>query len=94
MNKIQFLMVLQDRLCGLPQEDIEERLNFYGEMIDDRVEEGLSEEEAVADVGDVDQIVDQILQEVLLIKIVKEKITPKRKLKVLEIILLSLGSPI
>lgn len=94
MNKIQFLMLLHDRLSGLPREDIEERLNFYGEMIDDRVEEGLSEEEAVADVGNVDQIVDQILQEIPLMKIVKEKIKPKRKLKVLEIILLSLGSPI
>ena len=94
MNKIQFLMLLHDRLSGLPREEIEERLNFYGEMIDDRVEEGLSEEEAVADVGNVDQIVDQILQEIPLMKIVKEKIKPKRKLKVLEIILLSLGSPI
>ena len=57
MDKHDFLMQLQNRLSGLPQEDIEERLNFYNEMIDDRIEDGLSEEEAIAAVGSLDEIV-------------------------------------
>ena len=51
MNKSEFLGALRKGLHGLPQDDIEERLAFYGEMIDDRTEEGLSEEEAVSAVG-------------------------------------------
>jgi uncharacterized membrane protein len=48
MGKQEFLTRLGKALSGLPREDIEERLNFYSEMIEDRMEEGLSEEEAVA----------------------------------------------
>lgn len=59
MNKQEFLAELQKGLSGLPQEDRDERLTFYGEMLDDRMEEGLSEEEAVAAVGSVEEIVRQ-----------------------------------
>ena len=59
MTKLQFLFALRDKLAGLPQSDIEERLRFYSEMIEDRMEEGLSEEEAVAAVGTVDEIASQ-----------------------------------
>ena len=38
-------------------------LNFFEEMIDDRIDEGLSEEEAVSQLGDINIIVDQILDE-------------------------------
>ena len=44
MNKQEFLAGLRKGLSGLPQEDIEERLLFYSEMIDDRIEEGMEEE--------------------------------------------------
>ena len=40
MNKTEFLNELEARLKGLPKEDVEERLEFYSEAIDDRVEEG------------------------------------------------------
>ena len=94
MNKQEFLAQLRDGLSGLPQYDIEERLIFYGEMIEDRMEEGLSEEEAVSAVGSVDEIVAQIIAEIPLAKIARERMKPKRRLKVWEMILLALGSPI
>ena len=47
MRKQEFLTELRKGLSGLPQDDIEERLSFYSEMIDDQIEEGLAEEEAV-----------------------------------------------
>lgn len=59
MNKQEFLKELRGRLAGLPEEDIDERLTFYGEMIEDRMEEGLSEAEAVSAIGSVDEIVTQ-----------------------------------
>lgn len=94
MNKQEFLTQLRKGLSGLPQNDIDERIVFYSEMIDDRIEEGLSEEEAVAQVGSVDEIVAQIIAETPFTKIAKERIKPKRQLKTWEIVLLALGSPI
>ncbi|MBQ2675880.1 MAG: DUF1700 domain-containing protein [Clostridia bacterium] len=94
MTKLRFILSLQDRLSGLPQDDVEERLSFYSEMIEDRMEEGFSEEEAVSAVGSVDEIAAQIIADIPLTKIAKEKIKPKRRLKVWEIVLLVLGSPI
>ena len=94
MNKQEFLDGLRKGLSGLPQADIEERLTFYGEMLDDRIEEGLSEEEAVAAAGSVNEIVRQTVADIPLAKIAKERIKPKRRLKAWEIVLLALGSPI
>lgn len=94
MNKQEFLTQLRKGLSGLPQEDIEERLTFYSEMIDDRIEEGLSEQEAVSAIGTVNAIITQILADTPLTKLVKEKVKPKRMLKAWEIVLLIMGSPI
>lgn len=94
MNKQEFLAELQKGLSGLPQGDIQERLIFYGEMIDDRVEEGLSEEDAVAEIGSVQEVVAQILADIPLTKLVKEKVKSERTLKAWEIVLLVLGSPV
>lgn len=94
MHKQEFLLQLRKKLSGLPQDDMEERLTFYSEMIEDRMEEGLSEEEAVLAVGSVDEIVAQVVADMPLAKIAKERIKPKRRLKAWEIVLLALGSPI
>ena len=94
MNKQEFLNALQAGLSGLPQEDIEERLAFYSEMIDDRMEEGMTEEEAVALAGPIEEIVVQTVDEIPLPKIVKERIRPKRRKSAGEIILLILGFPL
>ncbi len=94
MSKQEFLAQLRQGLFGLPQDDVEERLTFYSEMIEDRMEEGLSEEEAVSAVSSVDEIVAQVVADIPLAKIAKERIKPKRRLETGEIVLLALGSPI
>lgn len=94
MSKQEFLDELRHGLSGLPRDDIEDRLTFYSEMLEDRIEEGLSEEEAVSAAGSVDEIVSQIIADIPLTKIAKERIRPKRHLKAWEIVLLALGSPI
>ena len=78
MNKQEFLELLRKGLYGLPQEDIEERIAFYAEMIDDRIEEGISETEAVEAVGSVEEIVFQTVSEIPFAKIAKERIKTKR----------------
>ncbi len=94
MRKQEFLCTLKKRLSGLPNQDVEERLNFYSEMIDDRMEEGCSEEEAVLNMGSIDEIVTQIIADIPFTKIAKERLKPKRQLKAWEVVLLVLGSPL
>lgn len=94
MYKQEFLAQLRKGLSGLPQNDIEERLTFYSEMIDDRMEEGLLEQDAVSKLGSVETVISQIVADIPLARLVKEKITPKQRLKAWEIVLLVLGSPV
>ena len=94
MNKQEFLSQLRSGLSGLPQTDIEGHIGFYGEMIDDRIEEGVPEEEAVRQIGTVEEVIEEIIAETPLTKLVKEKVKPKRALKAWEIVLIILGSPI
>lgn len=94
MNKQEFLAALRKGLSGLPEEEIESRANFYGEMIDDRVEDGLTEEAAIQGIGSVEDVVAQITAETPLAKLVKERVKPKRRLKGWETALLIIGSPV
>ena len=93
MTKQEFLKQLHRKLKGLPKREVSERLNFYSEMIEDRKEEGLSEEDAVSAVGTVEEVASQISEEIKLSSIDSEA-TPKRNLQAWEIVLLVLGSPL
>ena len=94
MTKQEFLASLREGLRGLPPADVEERIAFYDEMIDDRMEEGLTEEEALEELGSVESVIAQIAAETPLVKLVKEKVKQRRGLKAWEIVLLVLGSPV
>ena len=94
MNKQEFIEKLREKLSKLPQNEVEDRIAFYSEMIDDKIEDGFSEHDAVQEIGDLDKIASQIIADTPLLKIVKEKVKPKRKLRTWEIILIVLGSPI
>ncbi len=83
MDKNTFLLQLQKRLKGLPEEDIQRTIEYYREMIEDRMEEGLSEEEAVADMGAVEEIAEPLMLQ-----------KSRRKMKAWEIVLLILGFPV
>ncbi|EOS50139.1 DUF1700 domain-containing protein [Adlercreutzia caecimuris] len=52
MNKQEYLAQLRAALACLPEGEIEESVAFYTEMIDDRVADGLTEEEATAQLDD------------------------------------------
>ena len=94
MTKQEFLSSLRGKLQGLPQQDIDERVSFYEEMINDRIDEGKSEEEAVNELGNVDDVVRTIVGDTSLVKLVKHKMTPKRKMRGWGIVLLILGFPL
>lgn len=94
MNKTEFLAALANRIQELPQSDRERILDYYRELIDDHVEDGMTEEEAVEALGSLDDIVEQILKDTPLPKLVKEKIQQKRVMSLGEILLLVLGFPL
>ena len=94
MKKEEFLAALRERLEVFPKDEAEEYLNYYREIIEDHLDNGIPEEQAVESLGSVDDIFAVILQETALAKLLKEKMKPKRKLKTWEILLLSIGSPV
>lgn len=63
MTRVQFLNALYQRLEGMSKAEAEEYLTYYAEMLADRMEEGMSEEEAVASMEDTETIARRILQE-------------------------------
>lgn len=88
MNKYEFLAQLRKSLETIPEEDARASVDYYAEMIDDRMEEGLSEEEAVAAIGDVKEIARNILAETP-----AEQKKP-RKISGWVVALLVLGAPV
>ena len=94
MNKKEFLEELEKRLQALPKEEIQERLQFYSEAIDDRVEEGETEEQAIEEIGTLDEITWDIVKKTPLVTLVKEKVKPKRQIRAWEIVLIILGFPV
>lgn len=86
MNKTEFTDELYHLLKTLPKAERQQHIDYYEEMIDDRMEDGLSEEDAVAALGSAADIAAQILGET--------SPTPARKIRVWAILLIVLGSPI
>ncbi|MBQ7322043.1 MAG: DUF1700 domain-containing protein [Clostridia bacterium] len=95
MTKHEFLSELRRRIDQLPTQDKQKSLDFYAEIIDDRMElGGMTEEEAVAAMGPFDEITEQILMDIPLPRLVKARLRPTRALRAWEIVLLILGSPV
>ena len=86
MNKLSFLDELYHLLKSLPSAERQQHLDYYAEMIDDRVEDGLSEEASVAALGSAADIAAQILGDI-----------PQKKMRrypVWATVLTVLGSPL
>ncbi len=79
MNKEQFQLALYDAVRGLPIDDVERSIAYYREMIDERIEDGMSEEDAVAAMGNVDEIAEQIAAEASAARRVAEPFPKERK---------------
>ena len=61
MTRKEFLTELDHRLSSLPRQEADEHLNYYAEMLADRVESGMTDEEAVASMESLDTISSRIL---------------------------------
>ena len=94
VTKNEFLDSLDKKLFRLSQVEREEQLAFYSEMIEDRMEEGATESEAVESIGSVELIAHRILGTAQAEHIAEKPGQEKRKLRTWEIVLLVAGSPV
>ena len=87
MNRTEFDRALQRGIRGLPKADIQRFSEYYAEMLDDRIESGMTEEAAVAQLGDPAAIAAQILSDasvpIMMIQANKKSLSgkPPEKLK-------------
>ncbi|MDF2567625.1 MAG: putative rane protein [Oscillospiraceae bacterium] len=63
MTKAEFIRNLSSLIEALPQGEKQKAIDFYCEIIDDRMENGKTEEEAVAELGSILAISQKILAE-------------------------------
>ena len=63
MIKKDFLEALDEMLADIPEENRKEYISYYDEMIEDKIEDGMTEEDALDEIGDIDEIADKIILE-------------------------------
>ncbi len=88
MNKAEFLRKLRSALSRLKKDERRRTLEYYSELIDDRIDAGESETDAVAALGSIERISHQILADAA------EQGNLRPDAKPLNTTLLILGSPI
>ena len=94
MSKADFLRLLERALTQLSEEERQKNLEYYSELLDDMMEEGMTEAEATAKLGSPNQIAQSILQEMPLGKLVTTRMKPKSGWTPLAIVLAVVGSPV
>ena len=65
MNKKDFLKILSNELEKFDPNEVKGIIDYYEELISDKVEVGISEEEAVASLGNIKNIVDVVKADLL-----------------------------
>ena len=94
MTKLEFLGRLEAGLSQLPEGERRRQLEYFEEMLDDRIEDGMGEEEAVASLGDPARVAAEILQDMPLPKLMGTRMRPKDGWTGLSVVLLVLGFPV
>ena len=96
MSRDAFIGELRHRMAGLPQETVERTVDYYGELIADSMEDGLTEEEAVARLGSLEEIVASVVKDTPLAQIVQTRVQEGKKKGISGwvIPLLVLGAPV
>lgn len=94
MTKSEFINKIKSKLSNFPENIVDDRLSFYTEMIDDYIDEGMTEVEACEKLGSIDEIVESIAEDIPLSKLAKKKLNNRNKLSTLNIVLLIIGFPL
>ncbi|GEK33403.1 DUF1700 domain-containing protein [Kurthia sibirica] len=91
MNKLEYLSELGAKLRTLPRSELNKVLSYYSEIIDDRMEDGMSEVHAVCGLGDIDEIAQEAILEATPFS---NLIIPSRSLSTVDILLLVMSTPL
>ena len=94
MDRKQFNQALRSHIKDLPEDEIAKSLGYFDEMIDDRIEDGMSEKEAIADLGNVRDIAEKIKSEEPLLTKVKGKLGLPKDITPWGWTLIIVGSPL
>jgi len=94
MNREEYLSALRRALAQMPPEELEKQIAYYDELISDMCEDGMSETEAVAKLGDPKAVAEELLAALPLGTLVKSRIRSAGGLSGLTIALLVLGFPL
>jgi uncharacterized membrane protein len=78
MNKHDFLLELSEKLASLPKAEIEKSAAYYSEIIDDRIEDGMTEEEAVAVLGDPGTVAENIMYDMSIPALMKARVNESK----------------
>lgn len=63
MKKLEFINALGDRLSALPPEEVRPLLDYYMEIVADRMEDGMTEEEAIESLGSIEELAQKALEQ-------------------------------
>lgn len=97
MKKQEFLRRLSAALSALPDEERARSMDYYAEIIDERMEDGADEGAAVAALGAPEQLAAEILKDVPLGTLVKSRVEESRRRagsRALWTTLVIIGSPL
>lgn len=92
MKKTDFLRELRKKLSNLSYNDQKNFIDYYSEIIDDRIEDGQSEEEAIKSIGAPSTIANQILMDMPITSLAMARV--KKERSGLKTALIIIGSPI
>lgn len=94
MTKNEFIAELSGRLSSFPRNEAEKSISYFSEIIDDKLDDGSSEEQAIESLGDMDDIVKNIMLDASFTAIIKTKAGEKKKRSTAGTVLLWVGSPL
>lgn len=94
MTRAEYLERLRAALALMPAEEREAQLAYYEELFDDMLEDGMSEAEAAEHLGEPETVAEELLAEIPLSTLVKNRVQAQGKPSALTVVLLVLGAPL
>ncbi len=94
MTRAEYLEKLRECLALMPDEEREAQLAYYEELFDDMLEDGMSEEQVIEHLGAPETVAEELLAEIPMATLVKNRVRAEGKPSALTIVLLVLGAPL
>lgn len=77
MNRNQFIDKLAKKLSNLSEQELKQTIDYYYEIISDKINDGMTEDEAIDSLGSIDEIASSILSDNFILK--NDKASNKNK---------------